>query len=97
MIDGIFQGLTNLLVIVAILGVTFFLFILSRIPNETKALLGSIGRLIKTAATSFKKAVTDSYTKEEMIENIGYFELRGNKKSAEFWREQLNRKFPEEK
>ena len=96
MLEAITQGLWIFILIIVFLAFVFFVFACWTIRAELKNLFRSFGKVILAVGVAIRRAVKDDYTRDEIIKNIGYFELRGNTKSADHWRSELFRKFPDD-
>lgn len=88
MFDLVAQGVVTVLFIVFVLVITFAIWVLWTIRV-------SISKLLRAVSDEYTKYKKDHYTKEELYHNVAWNELRGNHKAAAFWRELLERKYPD--
>lgn len=89
MLDQIMTTLIAILGVVLILGGMFFAWVLWTARE-------SIMNAIRVTKQQWVKAKNESYSREEIVKNVRYFEERNNKKLEAHWRDLLERKYPEE-
>jgi hypothetical protein len=81
--------------VIAIFGVAliFALFFFIWVLWTVREALFKVFVAIRVA---WKKTTKDAYTRDEMINAIRYFEKHNNTKTANYWRREIIRKYPDE-